>query len=391
MKQFIFSLFVSILSLSAMGQGINFEENHDLNVALDKAKAADRLVFIDAYAVWCGPCKMMARDIFPQKEVGEYYNARFVNLKLDMEAPENIEIAKKYGVAAYPTYLFLNADGELVHKGLGGMSANKFIELGKQAYDDENNFMAISRKLKSGDMSYNTVRRYLEQNPYDTNNGELVDTYFQKLQDYEIYRMENWELFRDFVSDIDSYSFQYFLKNRGQIGRYIGIEKVYKKITDAMAETYYNDPNTEDKLKSIDPTLFVEAKNKVNLSKAYGKFRKDKEDKTSWDELTNALNTYLSNKNDPMELNNFAWMVYENYKKFDDKSALKDALGWAKMAHEAAPDKDFIADTYAHLLYENGNTKDAIAMETKALDLAKQAGDLDREEEYAKAIEKFRK
>ena len=117
------SLILGLSTLTAFSQGIKFEENHDLNAALVKAKAENKLVFIDAYAVWCGPCKVMARDIFPLKEVGDFFNAHFVNLKLDMEANGNLEIAKKYEVKAYPTYLFLNAEGELVHQGLGSMPA----------------------------------------------------------------------------------------------------------------------------------------------------------------------------------------------------------------------------------------------------------------------------
>ena len=80
------SLILGLSTLTAFSQGIQFEENNDLKAALVKAKAENKLVFIDAYAVWCGPCKVMARDIFPLKEVGDFFNAHFVNLKLDMEA-----------------------------------------------------------------------------------------------------------------------------------------------------------------------------------------------------------------------------------------------------------------------------------------------------------------
>lgn len=58
-------------------------------------------------ASWCGPCKMMDRNVFVKKSVGDYYNSTFVNARFDMEKGEGIEIAQKYMVRSYPTYLFL--------------------------------------------------------------------------------------------------------------------------------------------------------------------------------------------------------------------------------------------------------------------------------------------
>ena len=384
------SLILGLSTLTAFSQGIKFEENHDLNAALVKAKAENKLVFIDAYAVWCGPCKVMARDIFPLKEVGDFFNAHFVNLKLDMEANGNLEIAKKYEVKAYPTYLFLNAEGELVHKGLGSMPADKFIEVAKAATDTENNFSALSNKIKKGDLSLATIKKYLDQNPYDKGNGALVDSYFQTLSENQIYTKENWELFNNFVDDISSPSFQYFIQNREKIAGFIGKKQVDEKISKTMGNAYFQNPGTEASLKSIDPELFGKVKPRVDLMKANANFRKNKDDKGAWDNMIKMFSPVLNNSNNPEELNSVAWFVYENYKKFNDKNALKSALGWAKKAHETAPDQDFIADTYAHLLFETGKKKDAVKIETKALDLATKAGNTERVEEFKKAIEKFK-
>ena len=72
------------------------------------------MVLVDCYTSWCGPCKIMASKILPQKEVGDFLNERFVCVKYDMEKGEGPEIAKKYGVEAYPTFLLLRADGTLL-------------------------------------------------------------------------------------------------------------------------------------------------------------------------------------------------------------------------------------------------------------------------------------
>lgn len=391
MRKIILALLFGVFTFSLAAQGIKFEENQDLATALAKAKAENKLVFIDAYAEWCGPCKVMARDIFPQKEVGEFYNAHFINLKLDMEKGPNVELAKKYEVRAYPTYLFLNADGDLVHKGLGSMPADKFIEVGKAAADTENNYAALSKKIKSGDRSYATLKKFITQNPYDEGNGALVDSYFQSLSENEIYTQENWELFNNFVTDIASPSFQFFLDNRANIAGYVGKDKVDEKISNTMANAYYQDPSKEEYLKSIDSKLFDAVKLRLEMLKANSKFRQNKEDKDAWSNLIKSATPYFVQSSNAAELNNVAWTVYENYKKFNDKAALKAAVGWAKKAHEAAPDKDFIADTYAHLLFESGKKDEAIKVETKALEIAKAANNTEAVENYTKAIENFKK
>ena len=391
MRKILLALLLGVFTLSLAAQGIKFEENHDLYAALAKAKAENKLVFIDAYAEWCGPCKVMARDIFPQKEVGDFFNTRFINLKLDMEKGDNVALAKKYEVRAYPTYLFLDSDGKLVHKGLGSMPADQFVEVAKVAADTENNYAALSKKIKSGDRSYATIKKFLDQNPYDTGNGALVDSYFQTLSENQIYTQENWDMFNNYVNDISSESFRFFIENREKIAGFIGKDKTDQKITNALSAAYNQYPDKEDELKKIDSQLFAAAKSKVDFAKAYRKYNQAKDDKAVWDNLWKVATPYLNLSTNPAELNNMAWMIYENYKKFKDTKMLKTALSWAEKAHLTAPDKDFIADTYAHLLYENGKKKEAVKIETKALEMAAKAGNTEAAENYKKTIEKFKK
>ncbi|WP_303223941.1 thioredoxin family protein, partial [Butyricimonas faecihominis] len=107
MKKFVLLYVCMFLMIPVFAQ-TNFQDL-SLVKALELAKSEKKLVFIDCYTSWCGPCKIMAKEVLPQKEVGDFLNERFVCVKYDMEEGEGPEIAKRYKVDAYPTFLLLNA------------------------------------------------------------------------------------------------------------------------------------------------------------------------------------------------------------------------------------------------------------------------------------------
>ena len=90
-------------------------------------------IFLDAYASWCGPCKMLKSRVFANEEVGSYYNDNFINMKMDMEKGEGKALARKYRVTAYPSLFFINADGSVRKKAVGYHNPDQIIQLGKTA------------------------------------------------------------------------------------------------------------------------------------------------------------------------------------------------------------------------------------------------------------------
>lgn len=112
-------------------EGINFFKG-SWDDALKKAKDEDKLIFLDVYATWCGPCKMLKANVFPNTDVGEFYNKNFVNLTLDGEKGKGKELARKYGVRAYPTLLFIDHEGKVVSSTAGYRDPKAFLEMGKK-------------------------------------------------------------------------------------------------------------------------------------------------------------------------------------------------------------------------------------------------------------------
>ncbi len=110
--------------------GINFFEG-SWDEALQKSKKEKKIIFLDVYATWCGPCKRLAAITFPDAEVGNYYNKNFINVRLDGEKGEGRTLAQRYGVKAYPSLLFIDHNGQVVLSTAGFRDPQKFIELGQ--------------------------------------------------------------------------------------------------------------------------------------------------------------------------------------------------------------------------------------------------------------------
>lgn len=112
-------------------QGIEFETG-TVNEALEKAKQEGKALFVDCYTTWCAPCQMMSKRVFPQKSVGDFMNPSFVSIKIDMEKGEGVELAKRWRIDSYPTYLVLDAQGEVVYTSCGYVPTEEFIKRMKE-------------------------------------------------------------------------------------------------------------------------------------------------------------------------------------------------------------------------------------------------------------------
>ena len=146
-------------SSKSNSKGIVF--THNLDEALKKAKNEDKLVFVDFYTSWCGPCKKLSKDVFTQEKVGKYFNSKFINCKVQCDDKGvGAELQKKYAIKAYPTLMFLNKDGEIVHSQSGAPSGEGLLKLAQMANDPKYNLISIVKKYNSGDRSEETVMEY---------------------------------------------------------------------------------------------------------------------------------------------------------------------------------------------------------------------------------------
>lgn len=117
-----------------LGQGIMFTKTTFAN-AIKLAKEQHKLVFIDIYATWCGPCTMLKLKTFPKKEAGDFFNANFINLSLNGEEGEGLKLFQAYQLNTFPTLIILDSDGTPLLGAEGYMDAKDLIAFGRAAIE----------------------------------------------------------------------------------------------------------------------------------------------------------------------------------------------------------------------------------------------------------------
>jgi thiol:disulfide interchange protein len=101
--------------------------------ALKQAAAQNKYIFVDAYASWCGPCKMLKATTFKNSKAAEFYNRNFINVAIDMEKGQGPALAAQWGLRAYPTLIIFDAKGKPVYGTVGFIKADDLIKFGVQA------------------------------------------------------------------------------------------------------------------------------------------------------------------------------------------------------------------------------------------------------------------
>jgi thioredoxin-related protein len=421
-------LYISIYTIAQDSiKGIHFEQGSSWQQVLAKAKAENKIIFLDCYTTWCAPCKQMEKNIYPQEKVGDFYNKNFVCIKVQMDqtSRDNEEIKswyaqaklleKNYDVNAYPTFLFLNADGKALHRFAGGLTADKFIELGTDAmiperqsytlaakYDPakmdtaELKKVAVEYRYKSPKLSHNLVFAYLkqlsnkdfetEENRWFLNNfkddpriNAIATDYINSIPEKELYTPNNVALLINQMQSSKDRGFRLFLKktaifdsvmNQIPSTRQQWFAKYY---IDGIIQTEEVEPMIQ-KAKSLGKAidwnlLFTTMKKKYGTEYAERNVLMAKVNETKGDEqmksLIQLVEKYGLKMWNSFDINNYAWMVFEST---DNKEYLKSALSWSAYAVMNCPHL-YTAnwmDTYANILYKLGYKNFAIQKEIDA-------------------------
>lgn len=244
MKKQILMAVAAVLALPAMAQTnfrhITFDE------AKATAKAENKMVFIDFYTSWCGPCKVMANQIFPQKEVGDYFNAKFVCVKYDAEK-EAAELAKTFKVNAYPTFVIVDATGKLVGTKVGGnFDGQAFIDDIEAIANPDLSPERVKARYEGGERTAKVVAAYAKnlmeeasknrRKPDEAKVAEamnVVNNYFNSLTDAQKLANENSFLYTKYIRSLDSDMAKFMIANHDKFA-----EPTKTKVQEVMEGLY---------------------------------------------------------------------------------------------------------------------------------------------------------
>ncbi|WP_343644098.1 thioredoxin family protein [Chryseobacterium sp.] len=365
------SIFIGVL---AWAQGIKFEEGNFASI-LAKAKKEKKLVFIDAYASWCGPCKLMVKNIFPLQSVGDYYNSHFINAKIDMEKGEGIELAKKYNVKAFPTYLFIDGNGEAVHRTLGYVEEKDFIQFAKDAEDPNKRLTSLKQQFEKGEKDPEFLKNLAGLTMYNDAEfaGKVLNRYFQQKT---ILDQEDIQMLLSGVQTTDSPLYKIFQDKKADIVKFFPEDKYEKFEKNIKLNTISKKAYNAETKKWDDSYFMAEAQKFLSKEEADKILKRMK------------ANRALKNKDIPEyeklildiykdysaagseELNSLAWNFFENV---SNKASLEKAIAWAQ--ESVKKNQNFAnTDTLANLYNKIGDKKNAKIWAEKSIELAKSTG-----------------
>jgi thiol-disulfide isomerase/thioredoxin len=374
----LFTLTLGLLFISNLSFSQNREINFDGGSFADlkaKAKKENKLIFIDAYTTWCGPCKWMAKNIFTNDTVADYFNAKFINAKIDMEKGEGMDIAQAYTVQCYPNYLFLDGEGNLVHRFAGSMGAKEFIAGAENSLDSKKQFAHFTREYETKKTDSKFLAEYIQAIAGTClDYEEILTTYFTNQKEEDLSNRTNWKLLFNFSNNYKSREFTYMLKHIDVYQKKYTADSVNMKIKYVLMQSaqgiIYNKNSTKADfdlyLKDVSNLDYSEKESilfEANLMNYQAK-----KDWVKYAELASSEgDKYITGI---QKINSVAWTLYE---KSDDVKALTKAAEWMKkeFAKDPSSVQYMFYDTYAALLFKLKKKDEAKTAVNKAIELAK--------------------
>lgn len=215
---FLFLFFAVQFSKAQQDSGIHFIDNLPLKDVLAMSREQNKPVFVDIYTTWCGPCKRMAEHVFSKKQTGDKFNSAFINYKIDAEKGEGITLAKTYNVKGFPTYLFLNGNGEVVFRTLGYTPQDLFMKqakIGLSEFSDPRPYYVWEKEYPARKNDPIFLRDFIMKRiRVGQESTAIINTYFKLIPKEQWLQKENISMIKQNRNvEINSPIFNHLAKN----------------------------------------------------------------------------------------------------------------------------------------------------------------------------------
>ncbi|MGB0931396.1 MAG: thioredoxin family protein [Chitinophagales bacterium] len=305
------------INVFSHAKGINFEDTSWATI-LKTAKTENKYIFIDAYAEYCLPCKVMEKETFSQSIIGDFFNQNFVSYKMDIEAIKNDYLVQIYKIRELPALLFLSPEGELIQKIIGKQDISPLLELGNKVIDKTGNVPVVK-------------------------------------EDDSLIPLEQ------LLGDIDSYK----IRHGGHKINWMVKQQTYKEV---LQTAYKKDVFSFQKIISAMSKANLPDRDRFtfNMQTLFYQMIED------WNSYFEVTSNYLSIKKNtkPKQLNEIAWNYYLH---IEDPQQLKQAIQWIEKSIKIESEY-YNNYTYTSLLYKTGEIKKANKVAKKASYMASARG-----------------
>lgn len=371
--------------------GIQFQHNSNWKAILTKAKDENKYILVDCYTTWCGPCKQMDATVFPLENVGNFFNENFISVKIQFDSTKNdVEeikaqyadaafIKKEYKITGYPTFLFFNPTGELVHEEGGSCSPDEFITRGNNALNVESQYYTQIKKYNAGDRDADFLKR-LTKLAIKAHNENAISkyakAYYETQQD--LLSSDNLQFVYETTLNANDTGFHLMSNNLKIFETAVEPKRLQTTLKFIIIRSEFRLNNNigyewdKKKWDSFANSLLIK----------YPLFAKEVllqfeilvfPGQNNWKGYAEAVEKYITIQTPSnTELNEYAWTIFG---KCNKKAILEKALKWSKMSftNKEKIDPGYI-DTYANILYKMGEKNEALKWEKKAQKIAIEQG-----------------
>ncbi len=358
-----FLVFLLIFSVNFIsGQKIDFDTSGSWEKLLSKAKKQNKYLFVDCYTDWCGWCKVMDKETFTDQEIAAFMNEHFIAAKINMEKDYGINLAMKYRVTGFPSFIIFSPDGKYVYKSLGFQKPEKFILELRNALNTEKqmNLKGVSDVV---DLDFPDFYRkaFAGSGKKTFPTAEKLDSFFNIHQ--------NWtnEVAFNIMSrfKMPQKVKNYFLENIDEYRELFDTEteQIISRLTNEMLSEAI-DAKDESLLTN---TLEFNARYLPEDSEEMANYMKLSfwSNTGNWEKFASEFNGLFEKEpfNQPSAINSYCWDIYENC---NDPGVISKACTWMEKAVSADPQYAYL-DTYAALLFKNRQYDQAEEFALKAI------------------------